>query len=209
MAETKIDISELKPNSHTYKRENGRAKLEPVIKKENVVSVKKPLSKKIAETFVSKDSRDIKDWVLFDVVIPGIKNLVLDMMSMMFFGEARRRSSSSTRTDYRSSYRGVEYGTPGRSLSRRRDSREEYAQKETDYRNIVLRNREDAERIVTELRKRVMEYSAASVADLFDLVALPSQYTDNNWGWCDERDIGIRRVSNGYLIDVAEPQYLN
>ena len=50
MAETKIDISELKPNSHTYKRENGRAKLEPVIKKENVVSIKKPLSRKIAET---------------------------------------------------------------------------------------------------------------------------------------------------------------
>lgn len=211
MAEAKINISELKPNSHAYKaekiRENGRAKLEPVIKKENVVSVKKPLSKKIMETFIPKDVKDIKDWVIFDVIIPGIKNLILDMGSMAFFGESRRRSSSSRiRTDYRSSYGGMGYGSSPR---RRREIRDEYDQKDTDYRNIVLRNREDAERIVSELRKRVMEYSAASVADLLDLVDLPSQYTDNNWGWCDERDIGCRRVSNGYLIDVGEPVYLN
>ena len=78
-----------------------------------------------------------------------------------------------------------------------------------DFRNIVLRQRDDAERLIEEMRRRIRNNDSASVADLLDLIDIPGRYTDNNWGWDDERDIGIRRVSSGYLIDVAEPKYLD
>ena len=63
--------------------------------------------------------------------------------------------------------------------------------------------------MVNRLRERIDEYEQATVADLFDLIDVSSNYVDNNWGWADPHDIGIRRVSSGYLIDVAEARHLD
>lgn len=214
-----IDISSLEPNSHKYKAEkakNGsREKVTPVVDRNQIVSTKKPLSKKFAETFMTEDTRDVKNWLIWDVLIPGIKNTILDILSMMFYGETdsrSRRSRSSRRdrdgrTDYRSYYRGESYNSRGRSRHKRDDEYD--ADDHVDCRNIVLRQRDDAEQVIDEMRSRIDSSGSVSVADLLDLIGTTSRYTDNNWGWDDERDIGIRRVASGFLIDVTEPKYLN
>lgn len=144
-----------------------------------------------------------------DVLIPGIKNTILDILSMMFFGEvdSRNRSRSSRRDrDDRVNYRAKYRSSSGRD-DRRRDD-QYYSDDKIDFRNIVLRNRSDAEDLIEEMRRRIRDTDSVSVADLLSLIDAPSRYTDNNWGWDDDRDIGIRRVSSGYLIDVREPKYL-
>lgn len=220
-----IDVSSLEPNSHKYKAEKAakeaqkRDRIAPVIKREQVVSTKKPLGKKFAETFGTGDVEDVKQWLLLDVLIPGIKNTILDVMSMMFFGEVdtrsrrdRRRRRDDDRVNYSSYYRGSRdrYDRES-SVARRRRSREDYYDSDDriDFRNIILRERADAERVIGEMHDRIRRDGAASVADLLDMIDVPGRYTDNNYGWDDERDIGIRRVSSGYLIDVAEPKYLD
>lgn len=224
-----IDVNSLEPNSHKYKAEKAagttkeaqksREKISPVVNRDQVVSTKKPLGKKLAETFGTEDTKDVKQWLLLDVIIPGIKNTILDMLSMMFFGEVdtrsrrdRRRRRDDDRVNYSSYYRGSSDRRDREdSRSRRRRSREDYYDSDdrVDFRNIVLRERSDAERVISEMRDRIRKDGAASVADLLDLIDVPGRYTDNNYGWDDERDIGIRRVSSGYLIDVAEPRYLD
>lgn len=214
MAEVNID--DLKPNSNKYKSQQSerekKDKLKSVVDKSSVVSTRKPIGKKIVDTFVTEDSNDIKSWLIMDVIIPGIKNTVLDMLQMAFFGEITSRGRSSrydsrSRTNYSSYYGGSSRSRNSRS---RYDERDRYERDEKlDYSNIILRNRGDAERVIEELRNRIRDCNAASIADLFDLLDLSSKYTDNNWGWTDERDIGIRRVSSGFLIDVAEPRYLD
>lgn len=218
-----VNIEDLKPNSHKYKEEQkesgkvtkSREKVSPVIKKDQVISTKKPLSKKILEIFVGDDVKDIKTWLIQDKIIPGVKHIILDTASMMFFGEVLNRYD-----DYRygrSSYGKTNYGSyyGKSSSSRRADSnrrdRGSYYEKDdkVDPRNIVVRNRQAAEDVVEELRDRIRKYDSVSVADLLNIVDLPSQYTDNNWGWTNDRDIGIRRVANGFLIDVSEPRYLD
>lgn len=217
-----IDIKSLEPNSHKYKAEKAkkeasqmdREKISPVVSRDQIVSTKKPLGKKFAETFMTEDATDVKTWLIMDVLIPGIKNTILDVLSVMFFGETgsrnnRRRRDRDDRVNYSSYYRGnsdqkrkhSRYGRDGQYDS---DDR-------VDFRNIVLRQRGDAEEIIENMRRRIRDNNSVSVAELLDLIDLPQQsrYTDNNWGWDDERDIGIRRVSSGYLIDVAEPKYLN
>lgn len=191
----------------------SRKKTKPVVSREGVVSTKKPLSKKMAETFMSEDAKDVKSWLLMDVIIPGIKNTVLDMIQMMFFGEidsrrhGRDRRDRYDRTSYSSYYRG---NSSSSRSSYSRSSRDRYdSDDRVDFRNIVLRVRGDAERVVDEMKERIHKDGSASVADLLDLIDVPGRYTDNNYGWDDERDIGIRRVSNGYLIDVSEPKYLD
>jgi hypothetical protein len=39
---------------------------------------------------------------------------------------------------------------------------------------------------------------------MLDLMEISGKYTDNNWGWTNKGEIGLKRVNNGYLIDVAE-----
>lgn len=211
-----IDVSSLEPNSHKYRAEKAteqqkeREKLKPIVSKDSVVSTKKPMGKKFAETFLTEDSSDIKSWLLLDIIIPGIKNTILDIISMMFFGETASRNKKSSRSKKltsRFNYRRC-YDDDDDDRERIRRRRRYDSDDKIDFRNIVLRNRSDAEEIVDELRKRISKYDCVSVADLLDLVDIPGRYTDNNWGWDDERDIGIRRVSSGYLIDVAEPRYM-
>lgn len=210
-----IDVNSLEPNSHKYKAEKAqksKEKISPVVNRDQIVSTKKPLGKKIAETFMTEDTKDVKAWLLKDVIIPGIQNTILDILSMMFFGEvdsrtkrSRSRKDRDDRYDYSSCYRGS-----SSRRSRRRDRDDRYdSDDRVDFRNIVIRNREDAEQIVEEIRRRIEKDGSASVADLLDMIDASSRYTDNNWGWDDERDIGIRRISSGFLIDVSEPKYLD
>ena len=222
MAELSIDTNSIKPNSYKYKEEQAkkssgknmeeRDKLSPVVKKGGVVSTKKPLGQKFAEVFMSEDTEDIKSYILMDVIIPGIKNTVLDVMEMAFFGsisgsKKRGRSHKDDRTDYRSYY-----GSSSdfrRSERRDRERDRDRRGNDLDYRNIVLLNRDETEEVINQLHKRIEKYGAVSIAELFDLIDEPSNYNDNNWGWDDERDIRIRRVSRGYLIDVAKAKYLD
>lgn len=218
MAEVKIDTSTIKPNSFKYREEQAekqreeREKIEPVIKKGGVVSTKKPLSQKFAETFMQEDTDDIKSYILMDLIIPGVKNAVLDVIEMAFFGSiSGKRRGHDRRRDDRTDYRSY-YDSSSRSGRRERErdrDRRSRRDDKLDYRNIVLLYRDDAEKVIDELHKKIRKYGSASIAELFDLMGEPSNYNDNNWGWKDERDIGIRRVSRGYLIDVAEAEYLD
>lgn len=205
-----IDVKELEPNSHKYKAEKAeKERAKPIIDKSAIVSTKKPLGKKFSEAFLTEDTNDVKSWLIKDVLIPGIKNTILDIIQMMFFGEvdSRRRGRTSRDRESRYDYRGCYNSGSSSRSSRRREDRYD-SDDRIDFRNIVLRNRNDAENVIEEMRRRIRNDGSASVADLLDLIDIPGRYTDNNYGWNDERDIGIRRVSSGYLIDVAEPRYL-
>lgn len=220
-----IDVNSLEPNSHKYKSEKAknedsakksREKISPVIKRDQVVSTKKPFSKKIAETFMTEDTKDVKSWLIMDVIIPGVKNTILDILSMMFFGEIDSRSKRNRsgrnrdddRTNYSSYYRSSSNNR--RNSYRNRDRDDYYSSNDRiDCRDIILRNRSDAERVIQSMRDRIRDLGSVSVAEMFDLLDLEGTYTDNNYGWDDERDIGIRRVSSGYLIDTTEPKYLD
>lgn len=207
-----INIDSLEPNSHKYKAEKDRKSNEPIIKRDQIVSTRKPMSKKITEMFVTGDAKDIKTWLLKDVLIPGIQNTILDILSMMFFDETDRKRSGSYRKDRSDRISYSRYYQKSSDRSSRESSRrkaERYdSDDRVDFRNIVLRERSDAEHLIEELRRRILDEGSVSVAELLDLIDVPGRYTDNNYGWDDERDIGIRRISSGYLIDVAEPKYL-
>lgn len=207
-----VDMESFEPNSNKYKsekrEESQRVKLNSVVKNGSV-STKKPMAKRIAENFISGDPEKIASDIWYDTIIPGAKNLFLDIMSMIFFGERTNRSRKNGYYSYRgrdSYYEDYSsYYEPRRRGSREDDRR----RTRSGYRDIVLTDRKDAEAIIDAMRGRIREFGSVSLAELYDLVNLPSMdYTDNNWGWDDSRDIGIRRVSNGYHLDLTDVKYL-
>ena len=215
----KIDLSNIniQPNSNKYKTEREglkqrgekdkpkqREKLKPIVGKDAIVSTNKSFARKVLSSFMKKDIVDVKDFLIHEVLIPNVQRFFLDSMAMTFFGE--RYSSGSRRPyDYSSRYRSS-YGS-GNDNRDRGGTRYERSYN-SDYKNIILRNRKDAEELVDQLCKRIEDNGDVSVAEFLNLLDIPSEYTDNNIGWSDTRDIGIRVVNSGFLIDVAEARYL-
>lgn len=205
---SEINISELKPNSNVSKAEKEREKIPPLKRKGQIVSTKKSFGRKMFDLFVGEEISDIKKYLIEDLIIPGVKNTILDTLYMAFYREhmdlGRSRNGSfysyGGRRDYTRSYS----GSSSRRTERPKKEVSYDSGEKVDYRNIVLERREDADQIVDILRERIYKTNSVSVAEFFDILGLDSKWTDNNWGWTDERDIGIRRVSSGYLIEVRE-----
>ena len=47
------------------------------------------------------------------------------------------------------------------------------------------------------------------MSDLYELLGIPGKYTDDNWGWTDIRGAQVRRIRNGYMLDIPDPEYLD
>lgn len=205
-----IRVESLEPNSHKYKAEKeSRESLKPIVKKDALVSTKKSGFQKFADSFFNRDIDSIKDWLIEDVLIPGAQETLVNLVQMLVFNEIRGgRRDRRDYDDYRSYYSGRSSSSRGRGRRDHRDYERDRDDK-IDCRDIVLKYREDAERIIDEMRMRIRKYDSVSVADLFDLLDIPGKYTDNNYGWTREGDIGLRRVAGGYLIDVPDPKYLD
>ena len=43
-------------------------------------------------------------------------------------------------------------------------------------------------------------YGQVRVADMYDLVGITGEYTDNNYGWTNIRNAEVVRVRDGYKI---------
>jgi len=71
-----------------------------------------------------------------------------------------------------------------------------------DIGDLVLVSREEAEMVVERLIDIMDKYDVATVADLYDLVGLPSTHIDNKWGWTAGGGIEVRQVRDGYVIDL-------
>lgn len=189
---------------------DSEEKLAPIVKRSDVIVKKEGIGKKVKKAFISDDAKDVTSYIIFDVIVPGIKDGIFATLERMFYGG----SSYSSRRDDRDSYYGRErtsysaYYKKGRGRDRDYYDDERDHREKVDYRHIVLKRREDAENIVRALRDYIHEYDSVSVARLLDLVDEPGVYTDNNYGWVREEDIGMKRVRDGYLIDVPEARSL-
>lgn len=171
----------------------------------------KSLGDKAAEAFLSEDTRNVKNYIVWDVLIPGIKNAIADVViggiEMALFGSTRgsRRSSSNTGRSH------VSYNTcydSDRDDRRARVGRSDRTSK-YDFSDILLDTRGDAEEVISSMEELVDRYHEATVMDLCQLVGVESRHTDNKWGWTDCRDFHYRRSGRGFVLDFAPPIYLD
>ena len=101
-------MDDYRPNSHKYKSEEKETAVDKKVEK--VVSGtakvrKKNGARKLADVFVSEDAANVKSYIVFDVVIPAIKdvlsNVVKDSIDMILFGgTGSRNKRPSTNSSY-------------------------------------------------------------------------------------------------------------
>ena len=71
--------------------------------------------------------------------------------------------------------------------------------------DIVLESRGEAEEVLSRMDELLEMYEIVSVADLYDLVGITHDYTDNNYGWTNIRTAEVVRVRNGgYMLKLPK-----
>lgn len=204
-------MSEYKPNSHKSKEEQRESvpdkKVEKIIAG-TVKSKKKNDIQKFADVFISEDVTNVKSYILLDVLVPAIKKAISDIVTngidMILYGESNRTKSNSpaSKVSYRNYYdRGNDKKDYGSSNSRTKTG--------YNYDDIILDNRGEAEDVLSRIDELISTYGVVSVADLYDLVGVTGNYTDNKYGWTDIRSAQVVRIRDGYLIKLPKALPLN
>lgn len=189
-----------KPNSNRFKEEQKRKEREQRAEKvvTGVVKTKKQSkARTLASEFISEDARNVKSYVLGEVLIPAIKkaisDIVTDGIDMILYGESRggRKRSTADKVSYRNYY-----DKDRKPLTENRTT----IGSGYSYDDIILDNRGEAEDVLTRMDELMETYGLVRVADLKDLVGITGQYTDNKYGWTNIRNAEIVRVRDGYMI---------
>lgn len=190
-----------------------KPKLQPVTK--SAVQRKMSIGRRIKNALVVDDAQSIGAYLLEDVVIPTVKTLISDIavgaIERALYGEARGRPMSSSRisgrgyTPYNRIYSSGSRVTPpddgpGDKRELSRDARRSH-----DFGEIVFESRAEAYEVLDRLNDQIKSFDVATVGDLLDLSGITATHVDENWGWRTLATAQVRRVRNGYILDLERP----
>lgn len=197
-------MDEYKSNSHKSRQNQNddipEKKVEKVVSG-SVKSKKKNGLQKITNVFVPEDVDDVKSYIFEDIVVPAVKDIILDAVRAFLGvnGTSRGRSSTSSKISYRKYYDDRD----------RRDSAPTRTRIGYDYDDIILETRGEAEDVLERMEELIDMYQLVSVADFYDLVGVSGNYTDNKYGWTNVRNASVVRVRDGYMIKLPKALPLN
>lgn len=209
-----IDTDNFKPNSYKSKEieVEDTKKIEKVVEGK-VTTKKKSFISKVKDTFVSEDVGSVGDYILLDIIVPAVKDNLLDIVSrgveMLLFGGAPQTRSRGSRTGSKVYTSYDTYYRPERRREAERRSESRYRASRRDISDIVLDSRGEAETVLDHMADLCETYGQVTVADLYDLVGISGNYTDNGYGWTDLRDAGVRRTRDGYILALSRPRQLD
>ena len=162
-------------------------KIEKVVQGE-VRSKKKSGLQKITDAFVPDDVANVKSYIIEDIVVPAAKEILLDSVKAILGinGKNGNKQTPASRVSYRQYYNNDSRRNYSSGGNRSRNS--------YDFDDIVIDNRGEAEEVLDRMEEIIATYGLFSVADFYELVGVPSNYTDNNYGWSNLRNAYVDRL---------------
>ena len=193
-------------------------KVERVVESK-VVARKRPLGKRFMETFFGGDFKSAAQYLAAEVLLPEARRVLVEMAwkgtERVVFGDSKARPrNSSYGPGTRYNYNAVSLGSDprerriaGRGNLPDQPSRPGVQRGRSSDQDLVFTSREDAERVVEALSLILEKYDLVSVADLHELVGLPTVHTDQKWGWDRLTEVSIRQIREGFLLELppADP----
>lgn len=200
-------IEDYKPNSNRFKEEQKNAaekKVEKVVTGKATVRKKSAISK-IAEEFISDDAKNIKSYVIGDVLIPAFKKAISDIVTngidMILYGGSMGKSKRSNAD--RVSYRNY-YDEP------RSRTEKTYSDTRQSFDEVVVDSRGEAEEVLARMNEIIDQYQVVSVADLYELAGIRNDnYMTHKYGWTSIRNADVVRIRDGYLIKMPKAMPIN
>lgn len=193
------EFKDLKPNSHRYREASPeeKRKIEKVLSG-NVKTRKKSEITKFANVFISDDVKNVKQFLVMDILVPTIKKAILSTVDMILNG------GNSTYTDRRSTSK-VSYRKYYDDPRDRHTASETRVRPRFDYDDIVFETRGEAEAVLEEMLNVVDRWGFITVGDMYDMVDLPQPYTSNKYGWMNLANSDVVRLnSGGYILKLPK-----
>lgn len=196
---------EFKSNSHKSKEQQAvreHEKLAPVVSG-SAKTKKRSMPSKLVNIFFPGDVKSVKQSVVQDVVIPTVKNIMLDSLEMILFPEGRvgkRGKGGGTRVSYGSYYEKGEKAI--KAVKNRMDV--------FDYDDVEFETRGDADAVLFALDDVIERYGFASVGEFYDLSQVTTtNYAVNKYGWTDLKDASVVSIrGGGWMIRFPRPEPL-
>lgn len=194
------------------KEEEIKPKVEKVVTGD-VKRKKKTIGDKFKDTFLVSDSKTVGGFVFTDVIVPTVKELIIDIINkgsnMLVFGDTRtvsRDRGSYSGRNTRFDYGGLSTAKVQDSNRRRQIDGRIRATHQFD--NLVFDTAWEAEDVRDKLVELIETYGQATVADFYDAAGITSEYTDNKYGWEELGSAKIRKASDGYVILLPRAVFL-
>lgn len=175
----------------------------------SAVERKEPLRRKFLQAYAGDSAESVGQYLLLDVVVPATKNLISDLVTQginrILYGGSRPSGNISSvgSTGYRKFFNGGGTGAPS-STAQAAPQPKPTAQ----FGEIILESRSDAELVIDELRSLIETYGNAKVANLYSLLGITGDFTNQSIGWTNLSRAGVQQVREGYLLDLPKPQVL-
>lgn len=165
--------------------------------------------RRVGKSFIAEDADTLGDFVVFDILIPAVKNAVFDIVK----GGAERALFGSSSAGRMSSRIGERRGSQVSIRERyaamdRPESRRDHAPQRAgalEYREIELLSRQEALDVLDNMHKRLERYPTVTVKDLYDFVGIPSDYTAHGYGWSNLDNANIRQLGRKWVLDLPDP----
>lgn len=206
MAEDTSGAAKYVGNSNRDKQPDAK----PVPKVEQITSAagvqrKKSVSRRIAENFTGADASSVGQHVLFDVILPRVKDLIFDVgesaLRRALFGDGAKGIASRG-----SSVRGyTPYNTIATSATPKvmPQNNKPMVWASDEFGEIIVPSRGEAAEVMDKMGNLIETYGMASVSDLKAAVGLTGSFTDEKFGWITMGGTDVRRVGGnqpGYLL---------
>lgn len=192
-------------NTNKNKNDPPDKKVVKVVSGE-VVQKQKSFGQKFKDVFFNGEFKPALRYIAGEVLLPAVRNMIVDAtttgIERMIYGDsaANRPRSNGPRISYNMpvnrhySQRGFLPDQPARGGKRMAIN------------DIILSSRDEANLVLERMIDIIDQYDFASVADLHDLVGLPTTYVDNKWGWTNLSFVEIRQVREGFLLDLPRAE---
>ena len=179
----------------------------PIVKS-GVKEIKNSEVKKFFKNFFAEDAKSVGTHLFSDVVIPGIQNLIINMVQngivWVFKGPKGTPKSGISNVSYSQYY-----------INQQNNNRGSYINKPDDRESVLTVNmqeisdRGEAEEVLAELRNSIAMYGQVKVSEYYDLLGKRATYTDERYGWRNLDNVVIRPTVGGFVIALPPAVPLN
>lgn len=169
----------------------------------------KTFKQKVRDAFISDEVHDVKSYVVFDVIIPAIKetvrNLIVNTVDMSLFGKVRASKNVEQRGG--STYIAYERMYQGGGQASKPKQQMGAPLRVTELDRVVFNDKADAIEVLSYLFDNIEQYHVASVADFLGAADLPISPIHHKWGWYDLSGSSVDENpdGSGYYIRLPRP----
>lgn len=199
------------PNSHKYNESynNEKKENEPALHRSKTKAREHTtVSQRFKDVFFAENFTSVAEYIVWDVIIPAVKDMVLCLVETTLFGRSdagsyTRSNGHYSRTDYRRAS----------SSARRDDDRHSVRTRPRNFsiERFEFESRREAEEVLSQMNEQCRKYDGVCpVSSFYDFIDCdrPADWTHDRWGWswkALDRARIIRKSNGWYSLSITEP----